>query len=236
MVDSREKDVIPMATEPDDLNDLLDLNSDDTPAVAEVSSVDELLDSAMETAPAPEAPVVEVPAVEASAEDVETPEQKTIRELREQLAAKPAEAPARKRAPRRPKPESQLTPEEKQIRDLQDQLAKKRAAEIEAAEDVYEEDEAGDGVLIHFLEDGLTFAGRVWYKGQEANFPLNGEAYEQTKDITGKSWLDVAGDDYAQVELYGRVLFRKGPWPGRKLAPTEISGEERLRRNSVPVL
>lgn len=111
----------------------------------------------------------------------------------------------------RPLADSQLTPEQLQIRALQDELARTKGASIETIQEVVEEVN-GEGFLIHILEDGLTVAGRVRYRGEEILF--GPEAYEETKDRFGQSWLHQ--DDTAQFERWGSVKFRKGPWPGKK--------------------
>lgn len=110
-----------------------------------------------------------------------------------------------------PVDESTLTPEQIQIRTLQDQLAKARGKDIEKGEDVYEENVEG-GVLIHFLEDGLVANGRVFYRGQEVTF--GPEAYADTLDRLGESWINTS--ESAQVARWGKIMFRKGPWPGQR--------------------
>lgn len=111
----------------------------------------------------------------------------------------------------RPLEDSKLTPEQLQIRALQDELARSKGASIESVQEIVEEVD-GEGFLIHILEDGLTVAGRVRYRGEEILF--GPAAYEETKDRFGVSWL--LQDDSAQYERWGSVKFRKGPWPGKK--------------------
>src|ERR1700759_3724669 len=120
----------------------------------------------------------------------------------------------------RPVPASELSPEERHIRELEDQLVKLRGSRAEAAEPelVAPSPQAEKKILIHFLEDGFTACGNVWVRGQELEFDIPGRAYESTKDRFGNSWLSYAGDDFAQVERYGKIFFRLGPWPGRKIS------------------
>jgi hypothetical protein len=139
----------------------------------------------------------------------ETPAQKKIRELEEALAAPAPEYTIAG------KPETELTEDEKKIRDLEDRLAKKRAAEMEAAPLQYAEPAKGETLLIHFLEDGMTFSGQVWYRGQEVEFEVGGKAWEQQKDRNGKSWLDMVDDIDAQFARYGKQMFARGPWRGK---------------------
>lgn len=122
----------------------------------------------------------------------------------------------------RPKPERELTPEQRRIRELEDLLARERGRK----EPDEELERPGDGetIVIHFLEDGATAAGRVWVRGQELEFDPNGQAYADTVDRTGRSWLDLRFDEGAQMERWGKVMFRNGPWPGKPW--TAVTGEK----------
>lgn len=118
----------------------------------------------------------------------------------------------------RPLPEDQLTEDQRKIRYLQDQLARERGAKDPELElEPPAQPGAEHNVLIHFLEDGFTALGSVWYRGQELEFEPGSGAYRDTVDRNGWSWLSLAGDDFAQVERYGKVYFRPGPWPGKAL-------------------
>lgn len=131
-----------------------------------------------------------------------------------------AEKPkAEKKTSSRPVPETQLTPDQLRIRDLEDQLAK--AQGNKDVEPTYEEPAnpgSEENILIHFLEDGFTALGQVWFKGQEIEFTPGSQAYEDTKDRNGKTWLDLRNDEFAQVDRYGKIMFRSGPWPGKDYA------------------
>lgn len=146
-------------------------------------------------------------AVPAPAE--ETPAQKRIRELEAELAAP---APVFTISG---KPEAELTEEERQIRDLEDKVAKRRAAEMEAAPEQFAPAATGETLLLHFLEDGITFSGRSWYRGQEVEFEIGGKAWEQQKDRNGNSWLDLVDDIDAQYDKWGKQMFARGPWRGK---------------------
>lgn len=116
-----------------------------------------------------------------------------------------------------------------------------------------------DNIVIHFLEDGLTALGQVWMRGQELEFARDGQAYRDTKDRTGWSWLSLVEDEFGQVSKWGKVMFRRGPWPGKTYrdGTYEILGQvtgagtvpapsqaelataeeaERARRRAAPVL
>lgn len=114
----------------------------------------------------------------------------------------------------RPRPENELTPEQRRIRELEHRLAmemgkKDPEVEFEAAPT------NGDNIIIHFLDDGFTALGQVWFRGQELEFAPNGGPYRDTCDRYGNSWLDLRANEFAQVERWGRVMFRPGPWPGK---------------------
>lgn len=69
-------------------------------------------------------------------------------------------------------------------------------------------------ITIHFLEDGLTVLGNVWYRGQELTFEVGSPAYQATFDKNGKSWLlDYIDNPRGQVERWGGLKFARGPWP-----------------------
>lgn len=121
--------------------------------------------------------------------------------------------------PMRPVPESQLNPEQRRIRDLENQLALERGKkepEIELAEPT--RPGANENILIHFLEDGFTALGQIWRRGQELEFEPNSPAYQDTVDRFGWSWLELRLDEFQQVDRYGKVMFRVGPWPGKTYA------------------
>lgn len=116
----------------------------------------------------------------------------------------------------RPVPDSELTPEQLRIRELENMLALERGKK-----DVEPEFEAPavpgnpDNILIHFLEDGFTALGQVWFRGQELEFEPNSAAYRDTCDRNGWSWLELRNDEFAQADRWGRIMFRNGPWPGK---------------------
>jgi hypothetical protein len=108
----------------------------------------------------------------------------------------------------RPKPASALTAAERAERDRQHAEALRLAAEMERMQPDFVPPE-GETVLIHFIEDGFTFAGQVWYRGQEIELGPAHPRWEQAR-----SWILL--DRCAQVERYGKQFFERGPWPGRR--------------------
>jgi hypothetical protein len=85
----------------------------------------------------------------------------------------------------------------------------------------------GSTILIHILEDGFTAAGQVWYRGQEIEYIVGEQAFEDTKDRHGRSWL--ACDDATQMQRWGRVMFRRGPWPGASYDDPRAAAAELAR-------
>jgi len=130
----------------------------------------------------------------------------------------------------RPVPESELTPDQRRIRELEDRLAKelgRKDPDVELAAPA--QPGAEGNILIHFLEDGFTVLGQVWYRGQELEFEPGSPAHQDTYDRTGRSWLDLRNDEFAQAARWGKVMFRNGPWPGKSLAEAAEVPYEALR-------
>lgn len=114
---------------------------------------------------------------------------------------------------------AELTPEQREIKFLRDQLA--RLSGKQDVEPVYEEPaQDGEVILIHFLEDGLTVNGRIMFRGEELEFVVGSQAYKDTFNKLGQSWLDLRHDEFAQIDKFnkGKIMFRAGPWPGKTYA------------------
>lgn len=113
----------------------------------------------------------------------------------------------------------ELTAEQQEIKYLRDQLAKATGKkDIEPVVDELAKPGDSNNILIHFLEDGLSALGQIWYRGQELEFELDSRAYKDTFDKLGRTWLDLRHDEFAQVERFGKIMFRNGPWPGKTYA------------------
>lgn len=106
----------------------------------------------------------------------------------------------------RPKPEHELTPQERAEREAQHAAALAAGQELPPLQ--YELP-TGQTYLIHILEDGFTFAGQVWYRGQQLEFIVGSARWEQAQ-----AWIGM--DDWAQMAQYGKIYFRPGPWPGKR--------------------
>lgn len=119
--------------------------------------------------------------------------------------------------PVRPKPDAELTPEERAERERQHQAALAQAARFEAQPPQLQQD-TGKGVLIHFIEDGLTAFGQVWYRGQELQI-----GPEHPRWAEALSWITL--NRMEQVDRWGKQFFDFGPWPGRSYADAAGSFE-----------
>lgn len=161
------------------------------------------------------------PAVVSSTEEAdpaETPAQRRIRELQAELD-KPSPVYDE---PEEFVPASKLSPEERQVRDLEDRLTAKRLKEAEAAPTQYDNSQGEDTILIHFLADGFTAMGQIWYRGQEVEFVVGSQAHTDQIGRDGKSWLDLASDPAAQYARWGEQKFALGPWPGAKWGDVSV--------------
>jgi hypothetical protein len=119
-----------------------------------------------------------------------------------------------------------LTEEQLLIRELRNQLAVERGKKDASGElDPVASPGSADNILIHFVEDGFCALGQIWYRGQEIEFEIGSQAYKDTFDRLGNSWLDLRDDDFAQLDKWGHVMFRPGPWRGAALSRAKVSFE-----------
>lgn len=126
------------------------------------------------------------------------------------VVSEPPAGPAPAGADGRPKPDYLLTQAERAERERQ-HLAAMRAGRADVPVQ-YEPVCTGQTVLIHFITDGFTFAGTVWYRGQELELDMGSERYQQAK-----GWIHLTGEnEWLQEDRYGKVFFRAGPWRGRR--------------------
>ncbi len=65
-------------------------------------------------------------------------------------------------------------------------------------------------ITVHFLDDGLTLLGKVWYRGEELTINPGTENWEMAHPV-------LSMDEYAQEEKWGKRFFRPGPWRGKRL-------------------
>jgi hypothetical protein len=154
-----------------------------------------------------------------SAADQFEPEPDTATSAPETTAARAPEIAASTppTVAQRPAPETELSVEQRRIRDLEHRLALELGRKDVEPEELEPAATSGPtaNIVIHFVDDGLTALGKVWRRGQELEFTPGSRAYHDTVDRSGQSWLELRGDEAAQQERYGRVMFRDGPWTGK---------------------
>lgn len=136
-----------------------------------------------------------------------------------------------------PKPAGQLTPEERAARDRQhsEAVAANMRADDLVPDISAQADPSPEKITIHFVEDGFTWAGRVWYRGDELTI-----GPEHPRWPTAVPWITLTKQE--QATRYGRVKFDSGPWPYAPLPPgAEVplpsAGHEQVfaaRRRGVP--
>jgi hypothetical protein len=131
-----------------------------------------------------------------------------------------AELPVKGGPMQRPKPAAELTPAERAERDRQHADAVVAAARFDAAPQQFIPS-AGESVLIHFVADGLTAFGTVWYRGQELAI---GPDHPRWPEAVG--WITLTR--FQQVERWGEQKFDHGPWPGRKSYADAAGAYEQL--------
>lgn len=221
------------ADAPTDFDDLLGLTSDDGNTTAsDDNDIEDLLDemtpsgestTTEDTSVAPQAASTTEPIVA----DPETPEQARIRALRAELA-KPVPVFS----------DEPDTPEQAEIKDLEDQLARRQSAVVEKSPTQYAPTATGETILIHVLLDGFIAMGEVWYRGQELEFAVGSEAYEQTKDRRGVSWVDLASDLPAQYARWGKQYLGEGRFIGRpdEKFEDDIAKADQRRGRAVPLV
>jgi hypothetical protein len=86
--------------------------------------------------------------------------------------------------------------------------------------------------VIHFVSDGFTAWGRVWYQGQEVE--VTPEKYADTLDRKGKTWMSQTESD--QIDSWGKVMWREGPWPHARLDATGNPKSTEDRRPRPPMM
>ncbi len=120
----------------------------------------------------------------------------------------------------RPKPASELSAAERAERDRQHAEALAAARQFENAPAVFVPSE-GEAVLVHFIEDGLTAFGQVWYRGQEIEIGPGHPRWEEAR-----AWVLL--DRTGQISRWGKQFFAPGPWPGRQSYLDGADGFEKL--------
>lgn len=87
------------------------------------------------------------------------------------------------------------------------------AAAQAAPEKIKSDDPSAEGaVTIHFVDDGFTGLGKIWYRGEELTVAPGSPNWDALTDRTlGRMVLQL--NEAEQVARWGRRLFAPGPWP-----------------------
>ncbi len=113
----------------------------------------------------------------------------------------------------RPVPMEELTPEERAHRERLHAAALRAGREDPAR--VIERPSGQRPVLtFHIVRSGWTWAGQVWYRGQEISLEEGTPRWDEAQRFI--NWSEAE-----QMERYGCIRWRLGPWPFRK-SYTEI--------------
>jgi hypothetical protein len=118
----------------------------------------------------------------------------------------------------RPLPESMLDPSAKEARRKAHAEAVAAGSAMPPSRYVASNDPQQ---VIHFIANGFTWAGESWYLGQEIHIGPDHPRWTQAQ-----AWINLT--DFEQVERYGEVKFRQGPWPG-------LSYVDALRQQQRPL-
>lgn len=109
-------------------------------------------------------------------------------------------------APRTAAKRVSTKPEVAAIVDTVEELVEE-VVELLVEEEVEAQKEA-DTILIHFVRDGVTAFGTVWYAGQEVEIARDSDAFKQTIDRSGDSWLDKSEEERLNR---GPLTWKSGP-------------------------
>ena len=128
----------------------------------------------------------------------------------------------------------QPSAEQTRIAELEAQLAALQESQEEAR--AYSTlpadlDPNSDTITFPVVEDGFTAFDRVWYRGQEFEITKDSEAYRETEDRFGRSWLEILDDHEAQYKRYGKIRIQRGYFRGRPNEKfTDVVAQEDAKR------
>lgn len=73
-----------------------------------------------------------------------------------------------------------------------------------------------NAIHVHFIADGYTILGKMWYRGEELIVEPNTQQWDEVHDRNGNTTLTL--DEYEQEDRWGETKLRPGPWRGKSLA------------------
>lgn len=155
------------------------------------------------------------------------------------------------------------TPEEIAL-DIERDNAAKAAGKQDPTPTVESPDPTDQTLLIHITAETAYVNGQLFGRGAEIEFATNGQAFFDTFDRKGRSWLVneqatvhrtpdpatgrtlITSIDYpdsptlrdamSQAEQWGEVKFAPGPWRGKGWDNDLAARAERERNRAAPVL
>jgi len=108
----------------------------------------------------------------------------------------------------RPRPDSELTPDELAARKAEHAAAVRLGSELPDVTYLTAPPPSGvQGTVIHFLVDGFSVFGTVWFRGQEAEVWPGHPRWPEMQRLLQE-------DTTHQFKRYGKQMFGLGPWPG----------------------
>lgn len=81
-------------------------------------------------------------------------------------------------------------------------------------------------ITVHFVEDGLTLLGKIWYRGEELTINPGTDNWAQASNV-------LVMDEYEQESKWGQRFFRNGPWRGKSLMDIDMSEMDDEQRRQL---
>lgn len=159
-------------------------------------------------------------AVASEAEVTETkkkPGPKSREVIEAELRAKiEAETAAKVEAEVRAKIEAEYAEKERQAAEARALAAEARPI---AGREIDGDPTKDGAVTIHFVEDGLTLLGKVWFRGEELTINPGTRQWDEVQVVfKGQKRCLITLDEDEQIERWGKRFFREGLWRGKPLS------------------
>lgn len=117
--------------------------------------------------------------------------------------------------------------EEQRVKEAEAEKRRALAAEAKpiSAHAVDGDPKVDGSLTVHFVEDGLTILGKVWYRGEELTINPDTDNWTEAHPV-------LSMDEYEQEERWGKRFFRPGVWRGKRIDEVddpELTNEERAQ-------
>lgn len=89
-----------------------------------------------------------------------------------------------------------------------------------------------DIIAFHFIEDGFSAWGEIWYRGQEVKIVKGSDAYNETVDREGNTWIDLVDKPGKQIARWKKIFLVPGPWEGEPWTDPKAKLAEERRAGS----